>query len=47
MAEGAEEAEASAEAAVVVISEEDVEAWTRGSEAGALEAEEDSTMDLI
>ena len=38
---------ASAEAVVVGISEEDVEAWTRGSEAGALEAAEDSTMDLI
>ena len=48
MAEAAEEAEeASAEAVVVGISEEDVEAWTRGSEAGALEAAEDSTMDLI
>lgn len=44
MAEGAEEEEASAEAVVVVISEGDV-AWTKGSEAGALEAEEDSTMD--
>ena len=47
MAEGAGEEEASAEAAVVVTSVEDVEAWTRDSEAEALEAEEDSTMDLI
>lgn len=44
MAEGAEEEEEASGEAVVVISEED-EAWTRGSEAGALEAEEDSTMD--
>ena len=41
-----EEEEASAEGAVVDISEEAVEAWTKGSEEeGASEAEEDSTMD--